>query len=37
LPELIVEADSTEVDSISGVTFTSDAIKEAVDNALASE
>lgn len=36
LPEIIVEADSVEVDSVSGATFTSDAIKEAVKVALES-
>lgn len=35
LPALIVEADSTEVDAITGATVTSNAIKEAVNNALA--
>lgn len=35
LPALIVEANSTEVDNISGATITSKAIKEAVENALA--
>ncbi len=35
LPALIVEADSTDVDGVSGATVTSDAIKEAVNNALA--
>lgn len=35
LPGLIVEADSTDVDSVSGATYTSNAIKEAVDSALA--
>jgi len=34
LPEKIEEADSTDVEAISGATVTSDAIKEAVDNAL---
>lgn len=34
LPALIVEANSTEVDNISGATITSKAIKEAVENAL---
>ncbi|WMJ78940.1 MULTISPECIES: FMN-binding protein [unclassified Sedimentibacter] len=34
LPAKIEEADSTDVESISGATVTSDAIKEAVDNAL---
>ncbi len=37
LPNLIVEADSTEVDSVSGATFTSEGIKEAVNNALNSK
>ncbi|MCD7819762.1 MAG: FAD-binding protein [Lachnospiraceae bacterium] len=36
LPDKIVEAGSTDVDSISGATVTSKAILEAVDNALAS-
>ncbi len=35
LPALIIEADSTEVEAVSGATVTSDAIKEAVNNALA--
>lgn len=35
IPAAIQEANSTEVDSISGATITSDAIKEAVANALA--
>ena len=35
VPAAIKEANSTEVDSISGATITSDAIKEAVANALA--
>lgn len=34
LPDKIEEADSTEVDSVSGATKTSEAIKQAVDNAL---
>ena len=34
IPALIVEKNSTDVDSISGVTVTSDAIKEAVNKAL---
>ncbi|WP_313339202.1 FMN-binding protein [Sedimentibacter sp.] len=34
LPDLIVEADSTNVDGIAGATVTSDAIKAAVNNAL---
>ncbi len=34
LPAKIEEADSTDVESVSGATVTSDAIKEAVDNAL---
>lgn len=34
LPAIIVEADSTEVDGVSGATFTSNAIKEAVNSAL---
>ncbi len=35
LPALIVEAQSTEVDSVSGATLSSTALKEAVDKALA--
>lgn len=34
LPDKIVEADSTEVDGVSGATKTSEAIKQAVDTAL---
>ena len=34
IPEAIVEAQSTDVDSISGATMTSEGIKEAVDDAL---
>lgn len=34
LPEKIEEADSTDVEVISGATVTSNAIKEAVNNAL---
>ncbi|WP_326910066.1 FMN-binding protein [Sedimentibacter sp. MB31-C6] len=34
LPDKIVEADSTDVDSVSGATMTSNAIKEAVNKAL---
>ena len=34
IPSLIVEKNSTDVDSISGATVTSDAIKEAVNKAL---
>ncbi|MDD2446141.1 MAG: FMN-binding protein [Tissierellia bacterium] len=34
IPALIVEKNSTDVDAISGATVTSDAIKEAVNNAL---
>ena len=37
LPGLIAEADSADVDSISGATYTSDAIKEAVKKALESK
>lgn len=37
LPAKIAEADSTDVDGVSGATVTSDAIKEAVNNALASK
>ena len=36
LPALIAEADSTEIDGITGATFTSDGIKAAVKNALGS-
>lgn len=35
VPAAIVEANSTDVDGVSGATLTSNAIKEAVDNALA--
>lgn len=35
LPNIIAEKDSTDVDSITGATYTSDGIKEAVKNALA--
>lgn len=35
LPAKIVAADSTKVDAVSGATVTSNAIKEAVDKALA--
>jgi len=37
LPDLIAEADSTDVDGVSGATMTSNAIKEAVSSALANE
>lgn len=37
LPEAIAEADSTEVDVVSGATVTSNAIIEAVNKALESE
>jgi uncharacterized protein with FMN-binding domain len=37
LPAKIAEADSTEVDGVSGATVTSNAIKEAVNAALASK
>nr|WP_300093985.1 FMN-binding protein [Sedimentibacter sp.] len=37
LPGKIAEADSTDVDGVSGATYTSDAIKKAVDEALASK
>ncbi len=37
LPAKIVEADSTEVDGVSGATYTSNAIKEAVNAALAAQ
>lgn len=36
VPAAIVEKNSTEVDSVSGATITSDAIKEAVNKALES-
>ena len=35
LPQAIADADSTDVDGVTGATVTSNAIKEAVDNALA--
>ena len=34
LPDKIAQADSTDIDGISGATFTSNAIKEAVSKAL---
>lgn len=34
IPGAIVEKNSTDVDAVSGATITSNAIKEAVDNAL---
>lgn len=34
IPSAIVSKNSTEVDAVSGATVTSDAIKEAVNNAL---
>lgn len=34
LPQAIVEANSTDVDGVSGATMTSNAIKEAVNDAL---
>lgn len=34
LPDIIIESQSTEVDSVSGATMTSTAIKEAVNDAL---
>lgn len=37
LPAKIAEADSVEVDGVSGATFTSDGIKAAVKNALESK
>lgn len=37
LPALIVEADSAEVDAVTGATVTSNAIIEAVNSALASK
>ncbi len=36
IPAAIVEANSTEVDAVSGATYTSDGIKEAVNAALES-
>jgi uncharacterized protein with FMN-binding domain len=36
LPALIAEADSTDIDGVSGATYTSDGIKAAVKNALES-
>lgn len=37
MPTLIVEADSAEVEGVSGATVTSNAIKEAVNAALATK
>lgn len=37
LPNLIAEANSTEIDGISGATYSSDGIKAAVNNALATK
>jgi uncharacterized protein with FMN-binding domain len=37
LPNLIAEADSTEIDGVSGATYSSDGIKAAVKNALESK
>lgn len=37
LPAKIAEADSADIDGVSGATFTSNAIKEAVKNALESK
>ena len=37
LPDLIAEADSTEIDGITGATYSSDGIKAAVNNALESK
>jgi len=37
LPALIIEADSAEVDGVTGATMTSNAIKEAVNAALAAQ
>ncbi len=37
LPAKIAEADSTEIDGVSGATYTSDGIKAAVKNALESK
>ncbi|NLJ57367.1 MAG: FMN-binding protein [Tissierellia bacterium] len=37
LPNLIVEANSVEVDAVAGATLTSEGIKEAVKNALATK
>lgn len=34
IPALIIEAQSTEVDAVAGASMTSEAIKEAVNNAL---
>ncbi|NLL82524.1 MAG: FMN-binding protein [Tissierellia bacterium] len=36
IPALIVEKNSTDVDAVSGATITSNAIKDAVNNALES-
>lgn len=37
LPDLIAEADSTEIDGVTGATYSSDGIKAAVKNALESK
>ncbi|NLB33486.1 MAG: FMN-binding protein [Tissierellia bacterium] len=37
LPSLIAEADSVEIDGVSGATYTSDAVKAAVKSALKSK
>lgn len=37
LPDKIVQADSTDVEGVSGATYTSNAIKEAVNDALKSK
>ena len=37
IPAAIVEAQSTDVDAVATATFTSNGIKEAVDNALSGE
>ncbi|HKM01960.1 MAG TPA: FMN-binding protein [Sedimentibacter sp.] len=37
LPSLIAEADSVEIDGVSGATYTSDAVKAAVKSALESK
>ena len=37
LPNLIAEADSVEIDGVSGATYTSDAVKAAVKSALESK
>ena len=37
IPKAIIEAQSTEIEAVSGATFTSEGIMDAVENALASE